>query len=150
MALLHKAISLIRRCELSQRRSEASIAHLQAKIDEIDNDIAALDRQDALLRKMMMQQQQPCLTNRAGLLMVQQRNAVRRQKLQMIGLQRVEMREQHSKLKKEQEEARRMRLFWQRKAEKFQRCVRSERQQMRLSQVLREETEIQEKYSWRK
>ncbi len=150
MSLLRKAVSLVKRCELSRRRSEASIGHLQGKMDALDSRIAALDSQGEVLNIMIHQQQQPCLMNRAGLFAVQQRKAVCRQKLQALDLQRVELREQQAVLREEQEEARLMRLHWQQKEEKFQRCVTTERRQMRLSQALREESEIQEKYSCRK
>jgi hypothetical protein len=150
MRLLHKAASLVRRCELNRRLSEAGIASLQEKMAEIDRQVAELDMQCDVLLAMLHQQQQPGTVDRAGLFAMQQRNAVCRQKRQMLDLQRTELQEQYGLLRRQQEEERLMRLQWQRKGDKFQACVRKERQQMRLKQTLQEESEIQEKQAWRK
>jgi chromosome segregation ATPase len=148
MDLLRKAVSLVKRCDLSQRRSEAEIARLQEELNQIDSRLALLDRQRDVLRAMLQQHQQPCVMNRAGLFAAQQRIAVCRQKLQALGLQSAELRELYAGLRQKQDEARRVRLQWQRKSEKFQRCVSTERRQMRMKLTLREESEIQEKFLW--
>lgn len=150
MRLLRKATSLLRRCELSQRSSEANIGRFREQMNEVDNSMTSLDAQADVLRTMMRQQQQPCVTNLAGLFAVQQRNAVCRQKLQALGLQRVTLQEQRDFLAERQLEECEIRLQWQKKGNKFQRCVRSKRRQMRLSQSLRDESEIQEQCSWHK
>src|SRR5207247_6300313 len=102
MRLLNKAISLVRRCELSERRSEASIGYLQQKINDLESRIAALDTQGELLQRMSHQQQAPGVINRAGMFARLQRSAVCREKLQTLALQRVQLQEQRALLLQEQ------------------------------------------------
>lgn len=150
MRLLRKATSLLKRCELSQRFSEANIGRFQQQMDEVDNSMTSLDAQADVLRTMLRQQQQPGVTNLAGLFAVQQRNAVCRQKLQALGLERVTLQEQREFLSERQQEECEIRQQWQKKGNKLQHCLRSKRRQIRLSQSLRDESEIQEQCSWHK
>ncbi|AVG16934.1 hypothetical protein CFN79_14340 [Chromobacterium vaccinii] len=150
MSLLPKIGALLRRCQFAQSRCQQALAQLSRQDDGLLREQQALEAQGQGVRLLLQAQQLAgTVVDRGQLFSLQRRQAVLRQQLQSLALQGEQLRERRQQLQLEREKQSGLSRQWLRKEDKYQRWAQRVRKQRRLSRLLQEEVELEERTKWK-
>lgn len=150
MSLLPKIGALLRRCQFAQSRCQQALAQLSRQDDGLLREQQALEAQGQGVRLLLQAQQLAgAVVDRGQLFSLQRRQAVLRQQLQSLALQGEQLRERRQQLQLEKEKQSGLSRQWLRKEDKYQRWAQRVRKQRRLSRLLQEEVELEERTKWK-
>lgn len=145
MSLLPKISALQWRCKVSQRRCEAQLSQLAREDDELRCDELALTAQAEGLRQLL-ETQRPAgmVLDREQLYEQLRKLAVLQHKLQSLGLQATQLKEQRLVLAERRATSQDERRTWLRKDDKYQRWATLVRNKDRLLRLRQDEAEQEE------
>ncbi|WP_081666329.1 hypothetical protein [Pseudogulbenkiania ferrooxidans] len=150
MSLLPKIGALLRRCQFAQSRCQQALAQLSRQDDGLLREQQALEAQGQGVRLLLQAQQLAgTVVDRGQLFSLQRRQAVLRQQLQSLALQGEQLWERRQQLQLEREKQSGLSRQWLRKEDKYQRWAQRVRKQRRLSRLLQEEVELEERTKWK-
>lgn len=149
MSLLPKISALQWRCKVSQRRCETQLTQLTREDDDLRFDELALTAQAEGLRQLLETQRPAGMVLDRDQLYAQLRKlAVLQQKLQNLGLQAAQLKEQRLVLAERRIASQDERRTWLRKDDKYQRWAKRVRDQNRQLRLRQDETEQEEITQW--
>ncbi|PRP70986.1 hypothetical protein BUE93_09185 [Chromobacterium amazonense] len=150
MRLLPKLRALQQRCVASQRRCEAQLAALAREDDDLRKEEDALVAQGHGLCQLL-QAQRPVgiVLERSQLFAILRKQAVMRQQLQNLELQRKQLTELRQALAERRMVQQEERSAWQRKDDKYQRWATRVRKQESLLRLRQDEAEQEERTIWK-
>ncbi|ERD99727.1 hypothetical protein O166_16775 [Pseudogulbenkiania ferrooxidans EGD-HP2] len=142
--------ALLRRCQFAQSRCQQALAQLSRQDDGLLREQQALEAQGQGVRLLLQAQQLAgTVVDRGQLFSLQRRQAVLRQQLQSLALQGEQLWERRQQLQLEREKQSGLSRQWLRKEDKYQRWAQRVRKQRRLSRLLQEEVELEERTKWK-
>lgn len=149
MRLLPKIIALKQRCSVSQRRCEAQLSQLAREDENLRCDQLALDTQAEGVRQLLATQRPAgTVLDRDQLYAQLRKLAVLQHKLQNLGLQVTQLKEQRQRLAERRAASQNERRIWLRKDDKYQGWVMRVRNQNRLLSLRQDEAEQEEVTQW--
>lgn len=150
MRLLSKIRALRRRCELLQHQCEAKLAQLAREDDELSRvkDTLSLHK-EGLSQLLETQRVSDSVLELDQLYTMLRKQAILRHQLQDLDLQVLQLEEKRQDVAGQRAARLGERLVWLRKDDKYQRWSTQVRDQNRLFRLRQDETEEEERITWK-